>query len=212
MPGFDLIASTYDRLARLVYGQAIVKAQRAFLGEIPVGSRVLVIGGGTGWVLGEIMAHAHPAHICYVDASAKMIELAQTFSLQHIPPNTTGIDFLHGTEQSLGEFPPFDVIITFFFLDMFESKRLGEVMVGLKEKLKVEGKWLFADFQVPRNAFRPIASAMIWGMYRFFRLIANIEAKRLPDFEGGFKRIGLVKQAEKHFFQGMITTKIYQEH
>ena len=47
--GWDRIARIYDRLARLVYGRQIVRAQVDLLEHISPGSRVLIVGGGTGW-------------------------------------------------------------------------------------------------------------------------------------------------------------------
>ena len=45
---YDNSAWFYDRLSRVVYGKAIVRAQVYLLKEIPAGSTVLIAGGGTG--------------------------------------------------------------------------------------------------------------------------------------------------------------------
>lgn len=210
MPGFDRIANFYDRLARLVYGQAIVKAQCHFLSQIPPGSSVLIIGGGTGWILEKIIQTASPGYICYLEASEEMIALAKAFALENLPHDLTRIDFKLGTQEKLKELGAFDAVITFFFLDMFQGKRLGQVMKRLREKMNPGAIWLFADFHHPTNKFRPIANLLIWTMYRFFRIVAGIEAEALPDFETHFGQLSLEKMGEAAFYHGMIVTRRYK--
>ena len=75
---YDSIALIYDRLARLVYGRSLVNAQLYLLDAIPAEAHVLIVGGGTGWVLEEITKR-HPSglSIDYIDAASKMVALAK---------------------------------------------------------------------------------------------------------------------------------------
>ena len=68
----------YDRLSRVIYGRAIIRSQVYLLGHIPAGSRVLIAGGGTGWILEEL-ARLQPSglKITYVEISAKMMALSR---------------------------------------------------------------------------------------------------------------------------------------
>ena len=45
---FDRVAPYYDRLARLVFGGSIRRAQRHFLSQVPAAARVLLVGGAPG--------------------------------------------------------------------------------------------------------------------------------------------------------------------
>jgi hypothetical protein len=56
---FNNSAWFYDRLSRLVYGKAIVNTQLYLLGYIQPNSNILIVGGGTGWILDEI-TRLHP--------------------------------------------------------------------------------------------------------------------------------------------------------
>ena len=49
--GFDKLTPYYDLLTRLVFGKAIINSQEQFLSLVRSGSRVLVVGGGTGKIL-----------------------------------------------------------------------------------------------------------------------------------------------------------------
>src|SRR5580692_1554130 len=75
---YDPIAGSYAFLSRLVFGQAEVNAQVELLRYIGPGSRVLIVGGGTGWIL-EKLAAIHPSglRITYVESSANMIALTK---------------------------------------------------------------------------------------------------------------------------------------
>ncbi|HEY9047693.1 MAG TPA: class I SAM-dependent methyltransferase, partial [Ohtaekwangia sp.] len=69
---FDSIAPVYDMLSRIVFGRSMVKSQRHFLKYIPAEASVLILGGGTGWIIQELFAVNNTCTIVYVEASQKM--------------------------------------------------------------------------------------------------------------------------------------------
>jgi ubiquinone/menaquinone biosynthesis C-methylase UbiE len=74
---YDNSAWFYDRLSRIILGKALIRAQTTFLPYLSLpNSKVLIAGGGTGWILEEI-AKVHPSglHITYVELSEKMMAL-----------------------------------------------------------------------------------------------------------------------------------------
>ena len=76
---YNKIAPVYDLLSRLVFGGAIVNAQRLLLPGLPRGQyRVLIVGGGTGWILDEL-GKQRPQGITvdYVEVSEKMISISK---------------------------------------------------------------------------------------------------------------------------------------
>src|SRR5665213_2689273 len=83
---YDNSAWFYDRLSRLIYGDALVRAQVYLLGFIPENAKVLIAGGGTGWIL-EKLADVHPAglQITYAEVSAKMMAQAKNCLLYTSP-------------------------------------------------------------------------------------------------------------------------------
>ena len=65
--GFDRVAWFYDGLALLVFGSAQRAAQRAALRGLTLGRpHVLILGGGTGWVLGEVLRRVPAATVLYL--------------------------------------------------------------------------------------------------------------------------------------------------
>ena len=71
---YDAAAWFYDGLSRLVFGDALVRAQRFLVEHIAAESKLLIVGGGTGWILEEI-ALMQPASlkIINVEISEKMM-------------------------------------------------------------------------------------------------------------------------------------------
>jgi ubiquinone/menaquinone biosynthesis C-methylase UbiE len=81
---FNNSAWFYDNLSRLVYGKALINAQVYLLQYIPTDSKILIVGGGTGWVLEEL-TKIHPSglSITYVEVSANMMALSNKRNIGH---------------------------------------------------------------------------------------------------------------------------------
>src|SRR5687767_498288 len=77
VPDFNFIAPVYDALAQLVYGKAQRRAQAHFLSMIPAGSSVLILGGGSGWILPELLRQSRPARVLFLEPSAQMMQRAK---------------------------------------------------------------------------------------------------------------------------------------
>jgi SAM-dependent methyltransferase len=94
---YDPIARYYDVLSRLVYFRAQLKAQTDQLLFIPANSRILITGGGTGWILEEI-SKVRPSglNITYVEISEKMLALTKK---RDIKENT--ITYIHAAAEDL---------------------------------------------------------------------------------------------------------------
>src|SRR5579872_3233180 len=75
---YDAIARYYDRIHHLFYGQAEIHAQVELLEYVQPGDRVLIVGGGTGWIL-EKLADKFPSglEITYIEGSNRMMELTR---------------------------------------------------------------------------------------------------------------------------------------
>lgn len=107
---YDNIAWIYDALSRLVYGNSIRQIQIDLLDSIPARARILVVGGGTGWILEEI-SKIHPSglEVTYVEISKNMIQLARN---RHIADNV--VEFVHLPIEDFHPDSKFDVIFTAF--------------------------------------------------------------------------------------------------
>ncbi|MGA0558567.1 class I SAM-dependent methyltransferase [Larkinella sp. VNQ87] len=201
--GFDGIASFYDFLSRLVFGNALLKAQSRWLDLLPARSTILIFGGGTGWLLARLLATCDPRKIIYLDASPKMISMSR----KRVKDDPR-VDFRIGTETSVRSNDRVDVVITPFILDLFSENRLkNRILPPLLTALRPNGWWLCSDFLPPRRGWQRL---LLWSQYRFFRTVSRIEARNLPNWVGMLND-SLTPGDIQPFFGGMIGSGYWQK-
>ena len=209
---FDRVAPYYDGLARLVFGRSIQRAQCYFLDQIPPTAWVLVVGGGTGWLLPYLLERPEVIHVTYLEASAAMLRQAQQ-KIRHLDPQRIAIaEFVHGDERSLKENDRFSVVITNFVLDMYEGAALDTLMRRLADQLTPEGRWLFTDFRLSaRKKHRWWQRLATRAMYIFFHIAAGIAQQSLPPYDEHFRAHGFRMTHERAFFRDFIVSRVYQK-
>lgn len=207
--GFDRLAGVYDGLVRLVYGKSLKKAQTDFLPRLGKVKRALVLGGGTGWFLEALLRDCEVESVVYIEASQKMMEMSQQRIEERMPEEMHRVSWIQQKwSQELVE-GQFDLVVTHCFLDLFGPTQIPLVMQELKACLEENGTWYFSDFRKASNwPMSWVSGALIWTMYRFFRNIAGIDARKLPDFDTGFAAIGMDTDWEKCWFGGMVEARM----
>ena len=199
---YDTIASFYDQLARLIFGRSLIKAQLYLLRSIPPGTNVLIVGGGTGWILDRI-TRRHPSglRITYIDSSQKMIALARK---RRIGKNE--VVYISEPVEKVAREGAYDVVITSFLFDNFDKNTLMPVFTSIHKYLKPGGLWLYCDFQ---NTGIFWQRELLNVMYLFFRLFCGIKATRLPDIEPVFDRYQYRVVEQETYFKDFIISSIY---
>jgi ubiquinone/menaquinone biosynthesis C-methylase UbiE len=202
---YDRIASYYDLLAHIVFGNQLVAAQNHFLPDLDDPKRILVFGGGTGHMMVPLLQLYPDACIHYLESSAAMISKAKA----RIAPDSNSVSFTCGTEQELTDKAnSYDLIITPFVLDIFKEKYLKSVFKLLFDALSSGGKWIQTDFYVDQSS-PGWQKLMIWLMYKFFRVAARQQNQILPDFDTYFEKFPLRLLARKSFYHRMVRTHLY---
>lgn len=200
---FDIIAPVYDLLSRMVYGKSIVTAQKYFLKYIPEGAHVLIVGGGTGWIIEELFAVNKTCSVVYIEASQKMLQKARNRMDSN---DQSRIQFILQSEMpSEGSY---DVIITNFFMDVFPSAKLIYIIQQLKDRVVDNGRWIVTDFIDDGKRWQRILLKL---MYTFFRNVSKIEAATLPPWQRLLADAGMQRNEAKRFYAGFIETAIYQK-
>ena len=199
---YDRTAWFYERLSKLVFGQAQVKAQEFFLGRIPPKSNILIVGGGTGQIL-ESFTRLHPSglKITYVEISPKMMALSRKRNTgqNHVNYITAGIEEAHFTQM-------FNVVITAFLFDNFPQDILDNIFPIINAQLKPGAIWLNTDFQLTGPLWQKL---MLQSMYTFFRLFGAVKVNKLPNVKMQFEKHGYQLSAQKCFYGNFIKAKIY---
>jgi ubiquinone/menaquinone biosynthesis C-methylase UbiE len=201
---YDNSASFYDGLSRAVFGHALVDAQAYFLPQMPVGATVLIIGGGTGWILEEI-AKVYPTglNIVYVEISAKMMALSRKRNL-----DANQVIFINRAIEEV-EYPEhFNVIITPFLFDNYKQGDLPATLQHIHQMLKTGGIWLNTDFQLTGKWWQFV---LLKSMLLFFKVLCGVESWRLPDVGKEFDRLGYSHMETKLFYRDFVGTRMYKK-
>jgi ubiquinone/menaquinone biosynthesis C-methylase UbiE len=201
---YDNSAWFYDRLSRLIYGRALINAQVYLLPYVPPNSNILIVGGGTGWILEEL-ACVHPTGltITYVEISAKMMELSQKRGY-----GNNKVTFINQPVEKVVFTENFDVVITPFLFDNFKEVTLQQVFTHVHHQLKAGGLWLNTDFKLTGKWWQNV---LLKSMFLFFKLICRIETSVLPDIDRQFKQHDYKGITEKAFFGEFVISKVYQK-
>jgi tRNA (cmo5U34)-methyltransferase len=202
MNNFDSVAGFYDQLSTMVFGTAIRRAQTTHLSDIPQGSNVLILGGGTGWLLSELSEANPTCKVWYIDASSRMISRSK----KNIRNSTQEIVFIHGTENSIPVGIKFDAVITNFYLDLFPQDLCISIIHKIRSAIQTNGLWLVSDF-INTTWWHGV---MLRIMYGFFRLLCGIEGSSLPPWKNLLEKNGFKEDKSGEFFGGFIKSAVFR--
>jgi ubiquinone/menaquinone biosynthesis C-methylase UbiE len=203
---YDSIANYYDRIHHLFYGQSEINAQVELLDYIRPGDRLLIIGGGTGWIL-EKIGSIFPSglEITYIESSARMMDLTKTRKC-----GQNRIELVVSVVEDWKGEMEYDCILTGFFFDNFKEGHALRIVQQLTPYLKNGGTWLETDFYHPRRRGKLWQAVLLYSMYLSARLICGVEAKRLPDMERIFSEEGYRVLYTSFHYQRFIRSVVYR--
>lgn len=208
---FSRVARVYDVMAGAVFGRAQRRAQQAALaaglplaGQAP---RVLVLGGGGGWVLIELLRQCPAAQVLYLETSAPMLAQAHARLRQLAPGAAAQVEFRQGNEQALGPAEQFDVVVTFFVLDCFTLAEFPAAVARLQAARRPRALWLVADFRPPRTWWQRV---LLRAMYLFFKVMVGLRAQQLPPWPSTLAALGLQNRYQASFYGDFIWCWVLQ--
>jgi ubiquinone/menaquinone biosynthesis C-methylase UbiE len=181
---FDVLAPHYRWMEFVAAGEKLQRCRVAFLGRVMDAKKVLILGDGNGRFLLECRRKLPHAKITSVDASARMLALARR-RLAKNDANNKPVDFI--CADALAWTPPenyFDLVVTHFFLDCFRSEQVEALIRKLARASAPRANWLVADFQTAAKGIpRQRSRAILWMLYKFFRVATRLSAAELtpPD-------------------------------
>ena len=201
---YDPIAGNYDFLSRLIFRQNLILSQTCLLQHIPPNSNILIVGGGTGWILEETAKiHSSGLSITYVEISEKMIRLAKKRNVKQ-----NEVYFVNKAVEDFITSNQYDIVLTAFLFDNFRNEKAELVFQTLSSMLNEKGKWLFADFHIDQES-KQWQKLLLKVMLRFFRVICNIEAKELIPMDIKFKESGFREICNYSHFYNFLKSSVY---
>jgi len=202
---YDKIAKHYDWLSQIVFSKAQVNAQKNQLKYITTNSSLLIVGGGTGWILEEI-AKIYPSglKIVYVEISAKMIALSKKRDFK-----TNNVEFVNLAIENFKSAIEFDFILTPFLFDNFNQEQATLVFEKINLLLKSNGKWFFVDFTLQHGVGKWWKSLLLKSMYLFFRFFKMVSVSKLVEMKSYFLKHNYITIEERFYFKNFIEATVY---
>lgn len=203
---YDTLAKYYDFLSRLVFQKSQVNAQVCLLGYVPANSRLLIVGGGTGWILEELTKRFTSGLVIdYVEISSKMIALSQKRNY-----GKNDVNFINTPVEKFTGNETYDIILTPFLFDNFLFDKAELVFNKLDVLLKTNGKWLQVDFVYDKTKSKLWQKLVLRLMYFFFKVVCNIEASKLINMDIFFNKKYHVVFKTWHF-SNFIKSVVYEK-
>lgn len=199
--GYDQLSWGYDLLARVMIGKSVQKSQRYGLPFLKDSRKVLILGGGTGWILPDLAKINPTLQIDYIEVSPKMIHRAQS-RLNNLP---LSVRLICGTESAIPD-ADYDGVITGFYLDHFSDGQLPEVIRKIQRNLNSGAYWLATDFCA--NNFWQHQYIRI--LYLIFGWLTGMDTKELPAWQQALEMAGGKLQVTKSWKRNWIQTSVYQ--
>lgn len=204
---YDKIANYYDSLSRLVFGKSQVDAQINQLKNITKNSSILIVGGGTGWILEEIAkVHSTGLMITYVEISSKMTALSKARNY-----GDNELVFINLGIEEFNDGKNFDIILTPFLFDNFSEERCDVVFQKLNHMLNKGGLWFLVDFTVHSKIGNWWKRFFLKVMYKFFSIISHVETEILVDMAPHFEKADYKIIEERFYYGKFIKAAIYQK-
>jgi ubiquinone/menaquinone biosynthesis C-methylase UbiE len=209
-PDFNLVASIYQRLEKIVYGPDMQRARVCHLPQLSDCKSILCVGEGDGRFLAKLLETNPHSHVTCVEASSRMIVLAkERIQSEEFKGR---VDF-HNLiiEQFESNNHSFDAIITNYFLDTYAGNELSAMIQKLTGFATQDTLWLVNDFTVPASGIRRLrAKLLLKIMYLFFRLTSNLRTQRLENPSRVLTNAGWKLASEKNFNHRFIVSRLWK--
>jgi len=203
---YNLIAPFYSLLSKLVFGNNLINIQLELIKTLPTQGKLLIIGGGNGKILPYIFSHSSKLSIDYVEASSKMIEMAQSKA-----PSTQDISFIHSDKLAKSEFA-YDAVYLAFFLDLFNSQKIQEWLKSIESICDPNFTLHVADFHLsPATKFNLYRRLQVKASILFFKIVAKHRTDKLQDIfkiiaQSNYKSLTM-RTLKGGFYRSQVFTK-----
>jgi hypothetical protein len=137
--------------------------------------------------------------------SGQMIALSQKRNYEK-----NKVNFINVPIEEFISNKSYDVIITPFVLDNFSADKVGSIFEKLDGRLKVNGKWLYADFVYDKVKSTLWQKLLLKVMYFFFRITSGIETQELVSMDKYFAGSYEIQFEAAHYFK-FIRSAVYRK-
>ncbi|MEM9026705.1 MAG: class I SAM-dependent methyltransferase [Verrucomicrobiota bacterium] len=206
--GFGKLARPYKFLERIFLGHALEELRFCFLErpEVQAAQTILILGEGDGRFLKTALEKLPRASFQVVDFSPGMLEVANA-RLSRKERSRVSFACRDAREYDFDS-SRYDGLVMHCFLDCFSEQTLQVVLprwLGLVR----EGGWVWiGDFVEPRTiGWRWLQLRVL---YRFFRVITEIEANRVADPQEILRSSGFTLLEDRTMAWGACRSRVFR--
>lgn len=190
-----------------MFGGALERSRASFISQVATARRVLLAGEGNGQFLDLALGRApSTTELVILDASRRMLEAARHRCRGH--PSGRRMTFVCGDARTWSPGGrAFDLFITHFVLDLYPPANQERLVANLDAHAAAEAYWIDVDFvpEPPQRAHQ----ALMWLQYRFFQLVAAVEADRLYASDAIFRRLGWQLVDTRQHVGGLVQARLW---
>jgi hypothetical protein len=159
-----------------MYGNSLLAIQHLLIKELPPKGHLLILGGGNGQILPCIYNQSPSLKITFLEASSKMIALAQ----EQTHPGQD-ITFIHSDRIDSMKLEC-DYVYASFFLDLFSPTHIKNIIRKTENHQRHPLTWFIADFHLgPTVKYRLLRALQVKLSILFFTITTNHHQNFLPD-------------------------------
>jgi SAM-dependent methyltransferase len=207
-PDFDRLAGIYRWLEIATFGTALWQCRCAFLGQVRHASHALVIGDGDGRFAARLLRENPFIQIDAVDASPAMLR-----ALVHragLDASRVRIFAADARGWLPPQAPPYDLVVTHFFLDCLTIAEVLSLASTLRPVLSPQAVWVISEFAIPSGAFGAlIARPLVAALYRIFGLLTGLAIRQLPDHRTALEQAGFSCRRSRTWLGGLLVGEIW---
>lgn len=213
--GYDKVASFYDAVVALTFGDRIFKLKSTVIAQLPPRVTCLIIGGGSGAILKPLITNQTVQSFYYAELSIKMMKRCQAL----VNEKGWSKKIEYADDWKSFKTSSFDYIFLPFVLDHYTRPQIEELLPQLQQNMHDTSEIVFFDFnQETAYGYEP-SWWKKWSLsflYAFFKLIGGTNTNQLPPFNDIFQSEGFETIERKTIINGWIQAvrlrKSKQEH
>jgi SAM-dependent methyltransferase len=206
-PNFNPIARAYRWMEWLTFGPMLSRCRCAFLDDLTACRAALILGDGDGRFTARLLAQNSTVLVDAVDASRAML-----FALVGNAGIHSSRVRIHLADVRLGPplHPPYDLIVTHFFLDCLTTDEIAALALRLRACVTPQAQWVVSDFAIPPGWFGwLVARPLVTALYFAFWLLTGLRVGRLPDHHRALTAAGFALAHQKQFLRGLLISQIW---
>ncbi len=208
-PDFNPLARVYRWMEALSFGPWLWGCRCAWLDSIEARGpkNALVLGDGDGRFTAKLLRTCPGIRVDAVDASSAMLQA----TLKRTAPDAARLRvFLADARKLSPPNPPYDLIVTHFFLDCLTTAEVQALAATLSRATAPNAQWLVSEFAVPRNLYgRLIAQPIVSLLYFAFARLTGLAPRSLPDHRSALSQSGFKLFQQRAWLGGLLSSELW---